>query len=147
MPAATAKSRIEVVSRTAVATGAGALSPRAAPRIADPARNRSRAPATAMYEIERLTWDAARTRARLVRRDRESMAPPPRRRSPTPAAATVSTVEPTRMPAAMTVSPPAREVVATEASSAGARPTVRTPRRRARVGMRRDADHDKAGRT
>src|ERR1700728_3244568 len=64
-----------------------------------------------------------------------------------PATATVATVEPTRTPAESAASPPAMAVVATDAISHGARPTVSTPLRSDPAARTRDAAHARAGST
>ncbi len=58
IPAAIAKSRIDVLSSTAVATGGVAAATRAAPRPTEPARNGAAPPATTTYTLESRTWDA-----------------------------------------------------------------------------------------
>ena len=58
IPAAMAKSRMDVVSSSAVATGAGAPTPASMPSRADPARKRARAATTGRYDVDKLTWDA-----------------------------------------------------------------------------------------
>src|SRR6202040_3040523 len=90
---------------------------------------------------------APTTRPRLERRGIRWTGPPPSRRRPTPASATVTNVDPTSIPAAIALSPPARGGGATEAISAGARPTVSTPRRNAIVETIRETAQDRAGRT
>jgi len=64
-----------------------------------------------------------------------------------PARTTVARVEPMSTPAATAASPAASAVVATEAISHGARPTVSTPSRSGPGATRRAAAQDRAGRT
>ena len=64
-----------------------------------------------------------------------------------PAIATATTVEPISAPAAMAASPRAIAVVATDAISHGARPTVSTPFRSGPAGTMCATAHDKAGST
>jgi hypothetical protein len=64
-----------------------------------------------------------------------------------PASTTVARVEPISTPAAMAASPAASAVVATEAISQGASPTVSTPSRSGPGVTRRAAAQDRAGRT
>lgn len=64
-----------------------------------------------------------------------------------PEATTLSTVEPMRSPPASTMLPPAMPVVAMEAISQGASPTVMIPSRSGPLGTRNPANQEIAGRT
>jgi len=64
-----------------------------------------------------------------------------------PAKQTVATVEPMSTPADRAASPPAIVVVATEAISHGARPTVSTPSRSGPAATSKDTAQDSAGST